>query len=50
MLMSSAMVANIYTGFDAMAWTAWLFFAVFIGLIILWLFAVRWLLMILSVD
>lgn len=40
MAISAVMVANIYTGFSATAWTAWVFFAVFIGIVIVWLFTV----------
>ncbi|KAF8237713.1 phospholipid-translocating P-type ATPase [Tricholoma matsutake] len=40
MMISAAMIANIYTLFDASAWTAWLSFSVFIGLIILWIFTI----------
>ena len=42
MIISAAMVANIFTGFEGTAWTAWQFFAVFIGIVILWLFTVSW--------
>ena len=37
----SVMVSNIFTGFSATVWTAWLFFAVFIGIIIVWVYTVR---------
>lgn len=40
MALSAALVANIFTGFNSTAWTAWLFFAVFIGIIVQWLFTV----------
>jgi hypothetical protein len=41
-MISAAMVADIFTGFEASAWTAWLYFAVLVGLVILWAFTVRW--------
>lgn len=41
MAIVSVMVSNIFTGFSATAWTAWLFFAVFIGIIIVWVYTVR---------
>ncbi|KAJ2928030.1 hypothetical protein H1R20_g9061, partial [Candolleomyces eurysporus] len=40
MAMVGVMVANIYVGLNATAWTAWLFFAVFIGIVIVWVFSV----------
>ncbi|GLB34572.1 putative cation transport ATPase (P-type) (TC 3.A.3) family, type IV subfamily protein [Lyophyllum shimeji] len=40
MAVVSVMVANIFTGFSATAWNAWVFFAVFIGIIIVWLFTI----------
>jgi len=40
MAFSSVLVANIFTGFSATAWTAWIFFAVFIGIIVQWIFVV----------
>lgn len=41
MAIAGVMIANIFTGFSATAWTAWLFFATFIGIIIVWIFTVR---------
>ncbi|KAF8891364.1 hypothetical protein BD779DRAFT_1514830 [Infundibulicybe gibba] len=38
MAVSAVMVANMFTGFTATAWTAWLFFAVFVGIVMVWLF------------
>lgn len=38
MAIASVMVSNIFTGFSATAWTVWLFFAVFIGIIIVWVY------------
>ncbi|KAG5643212.1 hypothetical protein DXG03_001330 [Asterophora parasitica] len=40
MAIVAVMVANIFTGFSATAWNAWVFFAVFIGIVIVWLFTV----------
>jgi len=40
MAICAALVANLFTGFNSTAWTAWLFFAVSIGLIVQWLFTV----------
>lgn len=40
MAISAVMVANLYTGFNATAWTGWLFFAVFLGIVIIWIFTV----------
>ena len=41
MAICAALVANLFTGFNSTAWTAWLFFAVSIGLVVQWLFTVR---------
>ncbi|KAJ3576870.1 hypothetical protein NP233_g101 [Leucocoprinus birnbaumii] len=38
MAITAVMVANMYTGFSATAWSGWIFFAVFIGIIIVWVF------------
>jgi phospholipid-translocating ATPase len=40
MAIGAALVANLFTGFNSTAWTAWLFFAVSIGLIVQWLFTI----------
>jgi len=40
MALAGTLVANLYTGFNSTAWTAWLFFAVSIGLIVEWLYTV----------
>ncbi|KDR73714.1 hypothetical protein GALMADRAFT_71945 [Galerina marginata CBS 339.88] len=40
MAISAALVANIFTGLNATAWSAWIFFAVFIGLIVQWVYTV----------
>ncbi|KAF7352855.1 Phospholipid-transporting ATPase [Mycena venus] len=36
MALSAVMVANLYTGMTATAWTFWLFFALFFGLAVVW--------------
>jgi hypothetical protein len=41
MAISAVLVANIFTGMNGTAWTAWLFFAVFVGIVIEWVFTVR---------
>ncbi|KAF9447871.1 phospholipid-translocating P-type ATPase [Macrolepiota fuliginosa MF-IS2] len=40
MAITTVMVANMYTGFNATAWTGWLFFAVWLGIVIVWVFTV----------
>ncbi|KAJ3502673.1 hypothetical protein NLJ89_g8781 [Agrocybe chaxingu] len=40
MAISAVLVANLFTGLNATAWTWWLFFAVFIGIIVQWVFTV----------
>ncbi|CAA7271006.1 unnamed protein product [Cyclocybe aegerita] len=40
MAISAVLVANLFTGFNATAWTWWLFFAVLIGIIVQWVFTV----------
>ncbi|KAG6908762.1 hypothetical protein DXG01_003374 [Tephrocybe rancida] len=40
MAVAAVMIANIYTGFSATAWNAWVFFAVFIGIVVVWLFTI----------
>ncbi|KAF8163678.1 hypothetical protein B0H34DRAFT_649957 [Crassisporium funariophilum] len=40
MAISAVLVANIFTGFSATAWTAWVFFAVSIGIIVQWGFTI----------
>jgi len=34
------MVVDIFTGMDASAWTWWLVFAVFVGIVLVWAFTV----------
>jgi len=40
MALAGTLVANLYSGFNCTAWTAWLFFAVSIGLIVEWLYTI----------
>lgn len=40
MAVAAVMVANMYTGFNATAWSGWIFFAVFFGIIVVWVFTV----------
>ncbi|KAF5331003.1 hypothetical protein D9619_005242 [Psilocybe cf. subviscida] len=38
MAISAVLVVNIFTGINGTAWTAWLFFAVFVGIVVEWVF------------
>ncbi|KAG6835961.1 hypothetical protein H0H93_012827 [Arthromyces matolae] len=40
MALVSVMVANIFTGFNVNAWTWWIWFATFIGIIVVWVFTI----------
>lgn len=40
MAIAAVLVTNIFTGFTATAWTWWIFFAVFIGIVVQWVFTV----------
>ncbi|PPQ99092.1 hypothetical protein CVT24_009358 [Panaeolus cyanescens] len=40
MALAGVLVANLFTGFNATAWTYWLLFAVTIGIIVQWVFTV----------
>jgi len=40
MALSAVLVADLFTGFSATVWTAWLFFFVVIGIIVQWVFTV----------
>ena len=42
MAIAAVLVTNIFTGFTATAWTWWIFFAVFIGIVVQWVFTVRY--------
>ena len=41
MIISAVMCVNIFNGLNAAAWTGWVFFAVFIGIILIWAYTVR---------
>lgn len=41
MVFSAVFTANLFNGLNTTAWTAWVFFAVFIGGILLWVYTVR---------
>ncbi|KAF8647469.1 hypothetical protein AX16_006674 [Volvariella volvacea WC 439] len=38
MAITAVVVADIFTGLNSTAWSAWIFFAVFIGIIVVWVF------------
>jgi len=40
MAISAVMVANMFAGFSTTAWSGWIFFAVFVGIVIIWVFTV----------
>ncbi|KAG6810123.1 hypothetical protein H0H92_013221 [Tricholoma furcatifolium] len=40
MAVVAVMIADIYTGFNSFAWSAWIFFAVFVGILVVWLFTI----------
>lgn len=40
MAIAAVMVADLYTGFSATAWSGWIFFAVYLGIVIVWVFTV----------
>ncbi|KAG5723766.1 putative phospholipid-transporting ATPase DNF1 [Termitomyces sp. T112] len=40
MALAAVMIVDIFTGFSAKAWNAWVFFAVFIGIIVVWIFTI----------
>ncbi len=41
MVFSAVFTANLFNGLNTTAWTAWVFFAVFIGGALLWVYTVR---------
>lgn len=41
MVFSAVIVANLFNGLNTNVWTGWVFFAVSIGIILLWLYTVR---------
>lgn len=40
MALAAVMVVNIFTGFSAKAWNAWIFVTVFFGIVVIWCFTV----------
>jgi len=41
MVISAAVVANLFNGLNTRVWTGWVFFAVFIGIILIFAYTVR---------
>ena len=41
MVISAATAANLFNGLNTRVWTGWVFFAVFIGIILVWVYTVR---------
>lgn len=41
MVFSAVFVANFYNGLNTSVWTGWVFFAIALGIVLLWLFTVR---------
>jgi phospholipid-translocating ATPase len=41
MAISAVMVACLFTGLNTNVWTAWVFFAIFLGIVLVWLYTVR---------
>jgi phospholipid-translocating ATPase len=42
MVIAAVMVVNAFNGLNTYAWTGWVFFAVLIGPVLVWLFTVSW--------
>lgn len=40
MVFAAVIAVSLFNGLNTNVWTAWVFFAIFIGIIILWLFTV----------
>lgn len=40
MVISAAVVANLFNGLNTRVWTGWVFFSVFIGIILIWAYTV----------
>ena len=40
MVISAVMTANLFNGLNTSVWTAWVFFAVFLGIVLVWLYTV----------
>jgi hypothetical protein len=41
MVISAAIVANLFNGLNTRFWTGWMFFSVAIGIILIWAYTVR---------
>ena len=41
MVISAAIVANLFNGLNTRVWTGWVFFSVFVGIILIWAYTVR---------
>jgi phospholipid-translocating ATPase len=41
MVISAAVAANLFNGLNTRVWTGWVFFAVFIGIVLIWAYTVR---------
>ncbi len=41
MAIAAATAANLFNGLNTRVWTAWVFFAVFVGIVFIWAYTVR---------
>jgi len=41
MAIAAAIAANLFNGLNTRVWTAWVFFAVLIGIVLIWAYTVR---------
>lgn len=41
MVISAVMTANLFNGLNTNVWTAWVFFATTIGIVLVWVYTVR---------
>jgi hypothetical protein len=41
MAISAVMVASLFNGMNTNVWTGWVFFAVFLGIVLVWIYTVR---------
>lgn len=49
MVLATVIIVNLFNGLNTTAWTGWVFFAVSLGIFLVWVFTVRYLALI-SVD
>lgn len=42
MVFAAVIIANLFNGLNTAFWTAWVFFAVFIGIILIVIYTVSW--------